>query len=207
MKKISYKRIYKSQEYFSSLGTVTSRALFGGYSLAVDNTVFAMVAEGELYLRVCEESASYLAKHPPLLLRLHKRGGTLQLNYFHVDDLLWKDKPVLLKLGALSLEGARREKSREKWPQRLKDLPNISFHMELLLHDVGIKDSQTLRAIGAKVAWFRLYQLRKQISVSVLFSLEGAIRGVHAAALPAQRRQELREWAESIVKESHLESV
>lgn len=43
-------------EYFSGLGKVQSRALFGGYSLAVDNTVFAMVAEGELYLRACEKT-------------------------------------------------------------------------------------------------------------------------------------------------------
>ncbi|VDZ83906.1 Regulator of competence-specific genes [Kluyvera intermedia] len=46
MKVISYKRIYQSQEYFAVLGKVRSRALFGGYSLAVDDTVFAMVAEG-----------------------------------------------------------------------------------------------------------------------------------------------------------------
>ncbi len=65
MKIISYKRIYQSQEYFSVLGKVKSRALFGGYSLAVDNTVFAMVAEGELYLRACE-------KTPPIRPSTHR---------------------------------------------------------------------------------------------------------------------------------------
>ncbi|MFJ2973238.1 TfoX/Sxy family DNA transformation protein [Kluyvera sp. NPDC087067] len=194
MKIISYKRIYQSQEYFAVLGKVRSRALFGGYSLAVDDTVFAMVAEGELYLRMCEKTAIYQTKHSPPLLMLHKRGGPLQLKYFRVDDELWANKPVLLQLGAYSLEDARREKSQQKHPKRLKDLPNLSFHMELLLHEAGVKDAQALHQMGAKSAWLLLRQKRKQISPNVIYSLEGAIQGVHAAALPAQKRQELQEW-------------
>ncbi len=62
MKKISYERIYKSQEYLSPLGEIHHRALFGGYTLAVDDAVFAMVSDGELYLRACEESAKYCVK-------------------------------------------------------------------------------------------------------------------------------------------------
>ena len=68
MKSISYQRIYLSQEYFSPLGDIQSRALFGGYSLAVEDVVFAMVSKGELYLRLCEESASYTVKRQPPLL-------------------------------------------------------------------------------------------------------------------------------------------
>ncbi|ENG8798601.1 TPA: CRP-S regulon transcriptional coactivator Sxy, partial [Shigella flexneri] len=54
MKSLSYKRIYKSQEYLATLGTIEYRSLFGSYSLTVDDTVFAMVSDGELYLRACE---------------------------------------------------------------------------------------------------------------------------------------------------------
>lgn len=49
MKSLSYKRIYKSQEYLATLGTIEYRSLFGSYSLTVDDTVFAMVSD-ELYL-------------------------------------------------------------------------------------------------------------------------------------------------------------
>ena len=41
MKSLSYKRIYKSQEYLATLGTIEYRSLFGSYSLTVDDTVFA----------------------------------------------------------------------------------------------------------------------------------------------------------------------
>lgn len=196
MKIISYKRIYQSQEYFSVLGKVKSRALFGGYSLAVDNTVFAMVAEGELYLRACEKNATYQAQHSPPLLMVRKRGHAQQLNYFRVDERLWSNKAELLLLGQFSLEDAQSEKRRRRH-LRLKDLPNLSFHMELLLHEAGIKDVRTLRQMGSKTAWMRLRQLRKQLSVNVLYSLEGAIIGVHAAALPAKTRQELETWVQN----------
>jgi len=194
MKIISYKRIYQSQECFSVLGKIKSRALFGGYSLAIDDAVFAMVAEGELYLRMCEQNATYQAQHSPPLLTLRKRGMPLQLRYFHVDAALWANASALLQLGLSSLEDARLEKSRQRKPSRLKDLPNLSFHMELLLNEAGIMDVQALRQIGAQGAWLLLRQIRKQIGINVLFSLEGAITGVHAAALPALRRQELQSW-------------
>lgn len=196
MKIISYKRIYQSQEYFSVLGKVKSRALFGGYSLAVDNTVFAMVAEGELYLSACEKNATYQAQHSPPLLMVRKRGHAQQLNYFRVDERLWSNKAELLLLGQFALEDAQSEKRRRRH-LRLKDLPNLSFHMELLLHEAGIKDVRTLRQMGSKTAWMRLRQLRKQLSVNVLYSLEGAIIGVHAAALPAKTRQELETWVQN----------
>lgn len=75
MKKISYERIYKSQEYLSPLGEIHHRALFGGYTLAVDDAVFAMVSDGELYLRACEESAKYCVKSL-VILNPHEAGSS-----------------------------------------------------------------------------------------------------------------------------------
>lgn len=194
MKKISYKRIYQSQECLSPLGAIRSRALFGGYSLAVENTVFAMVSDGELYLRACEETATYQSQHATSLLTLRKRGGSLQLNYFRVDERLWRDRATLLTLSEFSLQDARREKNKRHASRRLKDLPNISFHMELLLQDAGIRNVNDLQQLGAQAAWAKLRKLRENLNISVLLSLEGALTGVHAAALPLERRQELMDW-------------
>ena len=47
-----------------------TRPLFGGYSLAIDDTVFAMVAEGNIYLKACEQSAAYRVEHRNPLLTL-----------------------------------------------------------------------------------------------------------------------------------------
>lgn len=77
MKSLSYKRIHKSQEYPATLGTIEYRSLFGSYSLTVDDTVFAMVSDGELYLRACEQSAQYCVKHPPVWLTYKKCADPL----------------------------------------------------------------------------------------------------------------------------------
>ncbi|MEO3989173.1 TfoX/Sxy family DNA transformation protein [Pseudocitrobacter cyperus] len=198
MKKISYKRIYQSQECLSPLGVIRARPLFGGYSLTVDDAIFAMVAEGELYLRACEDTVPYQVQHNAKLLTLQKRSGPHQLNYFKVDARLWRDQKTLLKLSSLSLQDAKREKNRRHNLNRLRDLPNISFQMELLLRDAGVKSVNDLRRMGAKTVWLKLRQLRENLSTSVILSLEGALTGVHAAALPLDRRQELIDWASAL---------
>lgn len=68
MKKVICLRIHQFRACLSPLGKISCRPLFGGYSLAIDNTVFAMMAEGEIYLRVCEQSAEYRVAHKNPLL-------------------------------------------------------------------------------------------------------------------------------------------
>ncbi|HDX4051174.1 TPA: TfoX/Sxy family DNA transformation protein [Enterobacter soli] len=194
MKKISYERIYKSQEYLSELGDIHHRALFGGYTLAVDNAVFAMVSDGELYLRTCEQSATYYVKHASSFLTLLKRGRPVLLNYFRVDEGLWQDRGTLLQLSSFALEDARRERYQRYQRNRLKDLPNLTFQIEVLLFEVGITNEEMLRELGAKASWLKIRAQNKQLGIKVLFALEGAIEGLHEAALPAEIRQELTEW-------------
>lgn len=205
MKKISYERIYKSQEYLSPLGDIHHRALFGGYTLAVDDTVFAMVSEGELYLRACEQSAPYCVKHSTVFLTLVKRGRSVLLNYYRVDEGLWLDREKLLQLSSYSLEAARRERNQRDKRHRLKDLPNLTFQLETLLCEAGITDEETLRSLGAEVCWLRIREINQHLGIKVLFALEGAIEGLHEAALPAPRRRELMEWfnALSVAQDNH----
>jgi len=195
MKKFPGLRIQQFRKCLSSLGKISCRPLFGGYSLAIDNTVFAMVAEGEIYLRVCEQSAEYRVEHKTPLLTMRKNGRPAALKYYHIDEALWRDSNMLFQLSVFSFQTARNEKQKRKSSGRLKNLPNISFHMELQLINSGIPDEKTLREIGAKKAWLRLLRLNKALTVNVLYSLAGAINGVHAATLPMQLRQDLEEWA------------
>ena len=58
MKKISKLRFLQFQGAFPLKVKISSRPLFGGYSL-IENTVFAMVAEGEIYLKVANKAPSY----------------------------------------------------------------------------------------------------------------------------------------------------
>ncbi|WP_313486592.1 TfoX/Sxy family DNA transformation protein [Pseudescherichia sp.] len=204
MKNVSYQRIYQSREYLSPLGHIHHRALFGGYSLAIEDTVFAMVAEGALYLRACEESAPYCMNTKAPLLTFVKRGRPVLLNYFRVDDGLWQDRETLLTLCQYSLAAAQREKVARRAQKRLRDLPNLNFQLETLLWEVGVKDEPSLKQLGAKACWLRLKERSPQLSIKVLFALEGAIAGLHEAALPAETRRELTIWFKELEAESSL---
>ena len=176
-------------------GSVTFSSAFWRLYLAIDDTVFAMVAEGDIYLRACEQSAAYRVEHRNPLLTLRRHGRIVPMKYYQIDDALWRDETQLFRLSLLSWQSAQREKNHRRASGRLKDLPNISFHMELQLIHAGIPDVRTLREVGAQQAWQRLRENNASLSLNVLLALEGAIVGVHAAALPTLRRQELLEWA------------
>ncbi len=195
MRKLVCPRFPQFQACVSPLGQLHSLPLFGGYSLAIDDTVFAMVAEGDIYLRACEQSAAYRVEHRNPLLTLRRHGRIVPMKYYQIDDALWRDETQLFRLSLLSWQSAQREKNHRRASGRLKDLPNISFHMELQLIHAGIPDVRTLREVGAQQAWQRLRENNASLSLNVLLALEGAIVGVHAAALPTLRRQELLEWA------------
>ncbi|GEC65980.1 hypothetical protein RTE01_06150 [Raoultella terrigena] len=154
-----------------------------------------MVAEGEIYLKICEQGAAYCVAHENPLLKMRKNGRPILLKYYQINETLWCDSKMLFKLSSLSLQAAQKEKNQQRYSGRLKDLPNISFHMELLLINSGVIDQQALRHIGAQRAWLKLRESNKAVTLNILYSLEGAITGVHAAALPTARRQELQEWA------------
>lgn len=194
MKIKSYARIRKSQEYLSSLGNIDYRSQFGGYSLAVGNVVFAMVSEGELYLRSCEESENYVVKNKLPLLICSKRGRPVVLNYYQVKEELWCDPSKLLKLSSEALKSAFRERSVRKMQRRLKDLPNLSINLEIMLWEAGIADFNILRANGAKRSWLKLRRIKKCVGLKILLALAGAISGTHEAALPAATRRELLNW-------------
>lgn len=175
MDKASSDTLVRVQNTLSSLGNVTHRSLFGGYSLAIDEAVFAMLVEGRLYLRASNQSRGYQHAHNPPMLVCTRRGRHISLNYYLVDDALW-DSPSSLREHAV------------------KDLPNLNVQLEMSLWEAGIRDVETLCAYGAKECWLKLRKARKNLSLQVLYALQGAIIGTHEAALPVQVREELLEW-------------
>lgn len=190
----SYQRIIQSKKQLAALGNITVRSQFGGYSLAVEKVVFALVTDGELYLRASDTLNSYLRTQqlPPLVI--DKRGLAVKLRYYLIDDALWNNPPLLIKLSKSALALARRQKYARQSNVRLKDLPNLGIRMEMLLREIGIDSVCALREIGAKTCWLRLRMRNQHLGFNCLLALQGAISGHHQAALPAEIKQELRDW-------------
>lgn len=192
--------VERSRKNLAALGCIESRTQFGGYALAVEKVVFALVSNNALYLRASEELRDYVVERQLQPLIFRKRGMAINLNYFEVDENLWNDTPRLLILSAASLRTARDEFQTRKETQRLKDLPNLSLRMELLLHEAGIQSVQHLYDLGSKRSWLRLRAINQHIGFKTLLALEGAIEGRHQAALPPAIRAELDEWYQETLK-------
>lgn len=195
--------VERSRAQLAPLGTIESRTQFGGYALAVERVVFALVNKDELYLRASEPLRDYIVERPldPLVFR--KRGILVSLNYYRVDETLWQDPEYLLTLSAAALETAQLELHDKHLAPRLKDLPNLSVRMEMMLHEAGIMNVNHLCQIGAKQCWLMLKAVNQHIGFQTLLALQGAITGHHHAALPQATRAELNAWFKRTLLTTH----
>lgn len=192
----SKKRILQCMELFASLGNIRARSQFGGYSLSANRVMFALVSDGELYLRASHETEEYFCEQGMERLIYRKRGMAVLLRYFKVSKAQWEKPRVLRRMAMLSLRGMQRDIDRRKNNEagRLKDLPNLTLALERMLWEVGIENSDDLRLQGACVTYEKLCAVKKDLSINILMALEGAILGFHEAALPIASRELLTQW-------------
>ncbi|MFR0654908.1 TfoX/Sxy family DNA transformation protein [Pantoea sp. SIMBA_079] len=186
--------VEQSIDALSILGDIESRTQFGGYALAIERVVFAYIDDDTLYLRASEALRLYAVQRPLEPLVYRKRGIPVTLSYFKVDQQLWQDRGQLIRLSASSLQAAQAEAAAKNVSLRLKDLPNLSLRMELMLHKAGISSVQSLQEMGSRQSWLKLRSVNKHVGLKTLLALEGAISGHHQAALPAEVKEALSSW-------------
>lgn len=206
MKGRSAGRVAQAKVCFAALGRITTRSQFGGYGLLADGTMFAVIAEGELYLRATESLEPIFRGRGMVTMTYLKRGAPMTMRYYWVDEFLWQENRELLALAWQAICETRKEitvKTRSNG--RLKDLPNIDASMERLLWRAGIPNIYELRLLGARRSYLRLLQQQPTLSVKVLISLAGAIAGYHHAALPIAQREALLKWFEETMAPPCLE--
>lgn len=82
----------------------------------------------------------------------------------------------------------------------LSSLPNIGKDTEAKLIPVGINSYVELQAVGTEQAFLRLQTLDPGACIHLLYGLEGAIQGIPATKLSADKKQELREFHRIVKK-------
>lgn len=197
--KSSYERIEQSRQKLSPLGKIVSRTQFGGYSLSIHSTVFALIKEGEIYLRSSEQMSNYLTRHNLTPFMFIKRGSSVCLNYYCVDQALWQDDQQLLTLSSAAIQAAKQCQIYKQSQRRLKDLPNLGIRIESCLREVGINTEEQLRQLGAKQSWQLIHQRNRHLGLQSLYSLQGAILGLHHAVLSKETKDELRRWYQAFI--------
>lgn len=81
----------------------------------------------------------------------------------------------------------------------LTSLPEIGKVTAEQLRAVGIPDTETFRAVGAREAFLRIRsQLDPGACIQLLTGLEAAVQGVRAGDLSPQIRADLNRWKKSL---------
>jgi DNA transformation protein len=69
----------------SPLGTITSRAMFGGYGIYKDGLIFAVIIKDELYFKANKNTEEFYKSHDSLPFTYQGKKGPVKMNYWKVD--------------------------------------------------------------------------------------------------------------------------
>jgi DNA transformation protein and related proteins len=96
------------KEIFSAFGPVSVRRMFGGAGVYADGTMFALVADGELYLKADEETipAFRAAGAGPFVYGA--KGRRVVMSYWRLPDRLLDEPDELAEWARAALRVAQR---------------------------------------------------------------------------------------------------
>ena len=106
------------RDLFAGLGAVRVRRMFGGQGIYRDELMFALEADGALYLKADQETAGAFEKAGSAPFTYRKDGKSTTMSYWRVPDSALDDPDEAAGWGRLALEAARRSAAAKKKPRR-----------------------------------------------------------------------------------------
>lgn len=189
-------------ELMRAFAEVHARAMFGGHGLYRDGLMFALLADGVLYLKVDEQSRPVFTERDLRAFSFMAKGRAVQLSYHEAPPEALEDKGEMahwcrlawqsaLRVRAAggkgttgSARGSKRASDTALRPRRgaqssipLSGLPNLGPSSLALLAAAGITSQEVLRALGAVRAFALARAHNHRVSLNLLWAIEGALTG------------------------------
>jgi len=82
-------------DLLSPLYPVKARKLFGGYGLYIDNKIFAIIEDHELYLKYNNKISEYFTKLDLEYFSYERKGKTIKMSYWKVPPEILEDQESL----------------------------------------------------------------------------------------------------------------
>src|SRR5262245_50058926 len=101
-------------ELFSAFGPVTVRCMFGGAGIYADGTMFALVADGVIYLKSGESNVAMFEREGLLPFTFMRKGERMVTSYRRMPDRLYDDPEELAAWARAALAVAHQPKPRKK---------------------------------------------------------------------------------------------
>ena len=106
------------------LGPLRARAMFGGWGLFLDDTMFGLIADERLYFKVDAETEPRFAAAGATAFTYLRQGKRIALSYWEApleapEGGFWKTE-ALLPWAELGLEAARRARAKQQKKARVR---------------------------------------------------------------------------------------
>lgn len=95
-------------ELFAPIGTVTIRRMFGGAGIYSQGVMFALEADGEVYLKVDEETRNAFSKAGSRPFTYAGKGKPVTMSYWLLPEAAHEDTKELARWAGLALQAAVR---------------------------------------------------------------------------------------------------
>jgi len=102
------------QDLFAPFGAVRIRRMFGGLGIYGEDVMFALVADGELYLKADAEAAGRFRAAGSQPFVYEKRGRTMALSYWRLPEMALDDPDELERWARLAHAAALRARAAGK---------------------------------------------------------------------------------------------
>lgn len=97
--------------------TVTCKKMFGGYGLFHDDTMFALIADNELFLKTDDHSSHFFeAMNLPPFSYTKSGGKVYKMSYYLAPESFFEQQEETLLWTQRALDAARRAKTGKKRP-------------------------------------------------------------------------------------------
>ncbi len=100
------------------VGDVFPRAMFGGWGLYLDGRMFALVGDGQLYLKVDDETRELFRAAGCRPFGMEMRGKWKEMGYWTPPDAAADDRRELLPWARRAVEAAERAAAKKRAARR-----------------------------------------------------------------------------------------
>jgi DNA transformation protein len=105
---------YVVHDLLGHLPGITSRAMFGGYGIYADGIVFAVIADGRLFMKVDDSNrGDYEAAGSVPFTYTMKDGGKSTMGYWELPESIAEQRPLLTTWVQKSIAVARAAKQKK----------------------------------------------------------------------------------------------
>lgn len=186
-------------ELMAGWAPVQARPMFGGFGVYRDGLMFAILIEEILYLKVDDESEPLFAQRGLARFSYESKGRTASLRYCEAPPEAYDEAVHMATWARLAYDCAVRQQNKKKPTSRGKkpvplDAPvgpetqaasvgsstvsmmrNLGPRSQEMLAKAGIVGDEDLRRLGSVVAYARTKAVCPQVSLNLLWALEGAL--------------------------------